>query len=118
GRRGVDRHGLGGRRRIASQLRGRSAARLGAAGGRPGRAGAPAARPLGTLGALAPAPGRTRLDRSLAARHGVTLVDPNLHADAAEVGTRLEEAVLDVGPQRVQRDATLAVELGAAHLRA
>src|SRR5262249_46775061 len=49
-------------------------------------------------------------------RYGVTLVDPDLHADAAEGGTRLEEAVLDVGPQRVQRYPALAVELGTAHL--
>src|SRR5262249_44640748 len=59
-----------------------------------------------------------RLGRGLAARHGVALVDPDLHADPAERRAGLEEAVLDVGPQRVQRNATLTVELGAAHLRA
>src|SRR6185369_3579984 len=35
-----------------------------------------------------------------------------------EGGTRLEEAVLDVGAKRVQRHPALAVELGAAHLGA
>src|SRR5205823_11232661 len=47
-----------------------------------------------------------------------SLVDPGLHTDAAEGGTRLEEAVLDVGPQRVQRYPALAVELRAGHLGA
>src|SRR5699024_3602203 len=48
----------------------------------------------------------------------VALVDPHLHADPAEGGTGLEEAVVDVGAQRVQRHPALTVELGAAHLRA
>src|SRR5262249_37015894 len=48
----------------------------------------------------------------------LALVDPDLHADPAEGGLGLVEAVVDVGPQRVQRDATLAVELGARHLGA
>src|SRR5690606_5097790 len=61
---------------------------------------------------------RRRLDRGLAARHGVTLVNPDLHADTAERGTGLEEPVLDVGPQRVQRNPAFPVELRAAHLRA
>ena len=43
--------------------------------------------------------------------HDLALVDPALHADAAERRLGLEEAVVDVGAQRVQRDATLAVEL-------
>src|SRR3954453_6060762 len=54
----------------------------------------------------------------LAGQHLVALVDPDLHADAAEGGTRLVEAEVDVRPQRVQRDAALAVELRAGHLRA
>src|SRR5699024_4468198 len=43
-------------------------------------------------------------------------VDPHLDADAAERRTCLEEAVVDVGAQRVQRDPPLAVELRAGHL--
>src|SRR5665647_3344868 len=41
----------------------------------------------------------------------IALVDPDLHADAAERRTSLVEAVVDVGAQGVQRHATLAVEL-------
>src|SRR5262249_46841272 len=89
---------------------------LRAAGGGARRARTQAARTvaraaLATLPALA---ARTARRRGLgrAARDGVALVDPDLDADPAERGTRLEEAVLDVGPQRVQRNATLAVELG------
>src|SRR5690606_4475502 len=48
----------------------------------------------------------------------VALVDPDLHADAAEGGLRLVEAVVDVRAQRVQRHTTFAVELRAAHLGA
>src|SRR6185436_13891646 len=48
----------------------------------------------------------------------VALVDPDLHADAAERRAGLVEAVVDVGAQRVQRDPTLAVELRTRHLRA
>src|ERR1700753_3386223 len=33
----------------------------------------------------------------------LTLIDPHLHADPAEGGTGLVEAVVDVGAQRVQR---------------
>ena len=74
------------------------------------------------------------LARGLADRHGgflrdlvgggrlvgqdLALVDPDLHADAAERGARFGEAVVDVGAQRVQRHPTLAVALAAAHLRA
>src|SRR5690606_35843976 len=46
----------------------------------------------------------------------VALVDPDLHTDATGGGLRLAEAVVDVGAQRVQRDPTLAVPLGAGHL--
>ena len=57
--------------------------------------------------------------RPLGARTAdVTLVDPHLDADAAEGGAGLVDAVVDVRPQRVQRDTTLAVELRAAHLGA
>src|SRR5690606_7205225 len=48
----------------------------------------------------------------------LTLVDPDLHADTAEGRAGLVEPVVDVGTQRVQRDATLTVELGARHLSA
>src|ERR1700683_3169740 len=46
----------------------------------------------------------------------VALVDPHLHADAAGRGAGFAEAVVDVGPQRVQGDAALAVLLLARHL--
>src|SRR6478752_555516 len=48
----------------------------------------------------------------------LALVDPDLHADAAEGGLGLVEAVVDVRTQGVQRHAALAVELGARHLGA
>src|SRR5664280_1472591 len=48
----------------------------------------------------------------------VALVDPDLHPDAPVGGLRLAEAVVDVGPQRVQRYPALAVGLLARHLRA
>src|SRR5439155_1404480 len=50
--------------------------------------------------------------------HDLALVDPDLHADAAEGRLRLDEPVVDVGADRVQRNAALGVHLGAAHLRA
>src|SRR5207248_8301444 len=53
-----------------------------------------------------------------AGRHDLALVDPHLHADAAEGGARLVEAVVDVGAQGVQRHAAVGVALGARHLRA
>src|SRR5206468_6739362 len=52
----------------------------------------------------------------VAARHDLALVDPDLDADAAGRGLRLDEAVVDVGANRVQRDAALGVLLRAAHL--
>src|SRR5437870_10765485 len=48
----------------------------------------------------------------------VALVDPDLDADAPEGGPRLGEAVVDVRPERVQRDLALVVALTAAHLGA
>src|SRR3546814_4892642 len=51
-------------------------------------------------------------------REDVALVEPHLHADAAGGRTGLPEAVVDVGPQRVQRHPTFAVPLGAGHLGA
>src|SRR5690606_41186556 len=49
---------------------------------------------------------------------GVALVNPHLHADAAEGGTGLVEAVVDVGAERVQGHAALAVELRTGPLGA
>src|SRR5690349_8040511 len=48
----------------------------------------------------------------------LALVDPDLHADAAEGRAGLVEAVVDVGAEGVQRHAALAVELRARHLGA
>src|SRR5690606_7015256 len=48
----------------------------------------------------------------------VALVDPDLHADAAEGRAGLEEAVVDVRAEGVQGHAALAVELRPAHLGA
>src|SRR5690606_37920488 len=48
----------------------------------------------------------------------VALVDPDRHADAAEGGAGLVEAVVDVRPEGVQRHAALTVELRARHLGA
>src|SRR3954451_15027662 len=70
---------------------------------------------------LADGHGRFLLDLVLGRRlvgEDLTLVDPDLHADAAEGGLRLGVAVVDVGAQRVQRHPTLAVPLLARHLRA
>src|SRR5262249_55270955 len=53
---------------------------------------------------------------AVALRHDLALVDPDLDADAAVRGARLREAVVDVGPDRVQRHTSLRVLLGAAHL--
>src|SRR6266513_1021900 len=47
----------------------------------------------------------------------LALIDPDLHADPAEGGPGLVEAVVDVRAQRVQRHPALAVELGPRHLR-
>ena len=55
-------------------------------------------------------------DRALVGED-VALVDPDLHADAAE-RLGFGEAVVDVGAQRVQRHPAFAVPLLAAHLGA
>src|SRR6185312_9002994 len=81
--------------------------RAGTARTRAGRPVATLAQRLGSRGRLALG---TRTGRHLA------LVDPDLHADAAERGAGLVEAVVDVRAQRVQRHPALAVELRAAHL--
>src|SRR5690606_32702678 len=89
--------------------------RLGSARGGAGGPGAhPTPGPPLRAGLTAwPAGRRLRGGR---ARRRVALVDPHLDPDAAERGSRLEKAVVDVRPQRVQRHPTLAVELRPAHL--
>src|SRR5690606_4388511 len=88
---------------------------LGRRRGRAGGAGAARTRrtvpPRSTLGCLG-----FPLGLGLQPADEVALVDPHLHADAAERGTGLEEAVVDVGAQRVQRDTAVAVVLGPGHL--
>src|SRR5262249_10116025 len=51
-----------------------------------------------------------------AALRGVTTVNPALHADPAERGASLVEAVVNVSAQRVQGNPAFAVELGPRHL--
>src|SRR5581483_478277 len=48
----------------------------------------------------------------------VALVDPDLDADPTERRTRLGQAVVDVGPECVERGATLPVPLPAGHFGA
>src|SRR5690606_6151135 len=57
-------------------------------------------------------------ERGLVAAQRVALVDPHLHADDAVCGERLRGAVVDVGTQRVQRHAPLAIPLAARDLGA
>ncbi len=86
--------------------------------GRPRRAPLVALRPGTTSAAATWAArglGRNPIPLGLG-RRGLAAVDPHLHADAAERGLGLAEAVVDVRPQRVQRHLALAVELGPAHL--
>src|SRR4029450_4830020 len=64
------------------------------------------------------APIASAFDRLIALRHDLALVDPDLHADPTEGRLRLDEAVVDVRSDRVQRHATLGVGLGTAHLGA
>src|SRR5262249_46553314 len=54
----------------------------------------------------------------LALAEYLALEDEDLHADRAVGGARFREPVLDVGAQRVQRHAPLAVPLGARDLGA
>ena len=51
-------------------------------------------------------------------REDISLVDPHLDTDAAAGGAGLAEAVVNIGAQRMQRHAALAVPLGSAHLGA
>src|SRR5690606_6794839 len=73
---------------------------------------------LGPLHLAAGAGARQLLLALLAGRQLLAGVDPDLDADAAVGGPGLVEAVVDLGAQRVQRDAALAVPLRAAHLGA
>src|SRR5205823_4011586 len=57
-------------------------------------------------------------DALVAGGHDLALVDPDLDADAAVRRLRLDESVVDVGADRVQRDAALVVGLAPAHLAA
>src|SRR5581483_3489845 len=75
------------------------------------RTGAGRALPAWTLGTCRGGRGQFAL-----ATDDVALVNPHFHADAAEGGLGFVEAVVDVRPQRVQRNAAFAVELRAAHL--
>src|SRR5919202_677576 len=96
---------------------GSRAAGLGATGGGAGRT-RPALRALGPLTALLTL-GEGLEGLPLGARAaGVALVDPDLHADPAEGGAGLVDAVVDVRAERVQRHPALAVELRPAHLGA
>src|SRR3954470_8959887 len=111
--------GLGGRGRLGRGGRG-GATGFGRGGGRARRARTTrAGRPVAAV-AVATATRRTLGGvtgfAGLQATDELTLVDPHLDADATERRLGLEEAVVDVGAQRVQRDAAIAVVLGAGHL--
>src|SRR5581483_8545245 len=84
-------------------------------------AAAPAARTAAIVaeaGRLAGAAGAAvTVAARLVGKH-FALVDPHLHADAAEGRERLDVRVVDVGPQRVQRNLAVVVALGARDLRA
>ena len=51
-------------------------------------------------------------------RGDVALVNPHLDANATEGGAGLEEAVINVSAQGVQRHTAFAITLGTAHLSA
>src|SRR5262245_8725247 len=81
--------------------------------------------PAAAVAVAAPAPAAAtllRLDLALLGRHRVVLhdlalEDPHLHADHAVGGLGEAVAEVDVGAQRVQRHAPLAVPLHARDLR-
>src|SRR5690349_17811783 len=91
-------------------------------GAAPPAAGADDATAGGRLpGGLADGHGRLLGDLVLGRRlvgEDVALVDPDLHADTPERRARLGLAVVDVGPQGVERHPAFAVPLLAAHLGA
>src|SRR5882672_10789036 len=95
-------------------------------GAGPALAAASARGPRRTLGACGCGSGRLACRRRLLLggappggclpdRDDVALVDPDLDPDAPEGGPGLGEAVVDVGPERVQRDLALVVALAPAH---
>src|SRR5262249_34876273 len=104
---------------LAGALRHAGPAGLGAAGGCSRPARAQRTGPLAAPPCRRFAPGTAGCGAlGCAARRRVPLVDPDLHTDTPERGPCLEEPVLDVGPQSVQRNPAFAVELGTAHLGA
>src|SRR5690242_6528662 len=118
GRRGLGRRGLG---RGGGSALGRGAAPVSAGG--TGAAARALAATLTTTAGAAAAAGYAGTRRGLrltlgAGARDLALVDPDLDADAAEGRLGLVEAVVDVGAERVQGHAALAVELGARHLGA
>src|SRR5919201_5430413 len=56
--------------------------------------------------------------RFAALRHDVAAIDPRFHADRPEGRDRRRATELDVGAERVQRHAALALPLPSGHLRA
>src|ERR687897_2228671 len=97
---------------------------LGGLGARSAVAARATARAVGaTGGGTATATGSTGAGGLLGLALGtgagdLALVDPDLHADAAEGRLGLVEAVVDVGAEGVQGHAALAVELRTRHLGA
>src|SRR5256885_2792972 len=92
--------GLGNRRRLAGRTF------LGLAP--PATAGADNAPPGRLARSLADGHGRLPRDLCLVralVRQDLALVDPHLHADATERRARFRESVVDVGTERVERDA-------------
>src|SRR5687767_8276638 len=59
-----------------------------------------------------------RFRRLIGRREHFALEDPDLDADDAVVGARFGQTVIDVRAERVQRNATFAVLLGAGDFRA
>src|SRR5947209_15669246 len=51
-------------------------------------------------------------------RHDIALVNPNLHADPAEGGVRVDDRVVDVRAQSMERHPSVALGDRAGHLRA
>src|SRR4029077_8357731 len=91
-----------------------------AVGAAPGTALTGCAEPFQRTAAAAPRVlvAQARVGVAEALRHDLALVDPDLDADPAGRRLRLDEAVVDVGADRVQRNTALAVLLAPAHLAA
>ncbi len=120
---GLRRGGFGLRRGLAGRSRGRGLRPAVSALPATTATAAPATARAGGATALV-APERARRELLLVAAgaealgHHLALVDPALDPDPAGGRLRLDEAVVDVGAQRVQRHAAVAVALGARHLGA